>query len=152
MIEPVIAELGAFGKASGLRVNVTKSVVVPLGEATRNAVQQLATAPPLLQARTTCRYLKVQVRDTDSEASNWDPVIPRFQCRLRTRGRRLAPSTHCKTTCELSSGDSSGRNDDGHGWEWNKRRSHGQWRTRATEREAGAQDDSGTGGWEMGER
>ncbi|TYZ60717.1 hypothetical protein PybrP1_008783 [[Pythium] brassicae (nom. inval.)] len=83
MTSAAMEELSLFGAASGLRTNVRNSVVVPLGEAARAEGRQLDAAPPLLQEGTTCRYLGIQVSDTDAEAVPWGAMMQGFRCRLR---------------------------------------------------------------------
>lgn len=83
MIPAALEEVGRFGTASGLRANVSKSVVLPLGEAVRRALNHVPDAPHVLAEGTACRYLGVQVGGSNTIEANWGAMISGFRCRLR---------------------------------------------------------------------
>lgn len=71
-----------FGAVSGLRVNVDKSVVLPLGHAAI-ARPEPCGGMKVLGRDETCRYLGIRVGATDVRAANWDGVVAALQTRLR---------------------------------------------------------------------
>lgn len=83
----VLGELSSFGQASGLKVNIGKSVVLPLGDSERENTTTMLGALSRLQSGATCRYLGIQAGATGTETANWggdDTRLP-GQAALRHR-------------------------------------------------------------------
>ncbi|TYZ57988.1 hypothetical protein PybrP1_010612 [[Pythium] brassicae (nom. inval.)] len=59
-----------FRGVSGLRVNVKKPVLLPLGPTATRSSKSAATGMPALEQGSTCRYLGVQVDSGNTEAAN----------------------------------------------------------------------------------
>lgn len=80
-IPEVLRILEEFGIASGLKVNLTKSVVVPLRKGTM-VRQDLVSGMQILDNQTNCRYLGIQVGQSTAMYENWDKCIKSLQARL----------------------------------------------------------------------
>lgn len=76
-------QLERFGRASGLGVNNSKSVPLPLGTQAAQAYVDTLAGMPELKGSSTCRYLGVQVGSGGAEAANCSTMIQGIWYRLR---------------------------------------------------------------------
>ncbi|KAF1333218.1 reverse transcriptase, partial [Globisporangium splendens] len=81
-INAVFAILDKYGAASGLRVNRHKSAVLPLNKE-YSSTEESVSDIHVLQREEHCRYLRIQVGQTPSNASNWSKCIQALRVRLR---------------------------------------------------------------------
>lgn len=80
-IPEVHAILEQFGEVSGLRVNASKSTVIPLGPAARASISNFCPYAVLGHSET-CRYLDIQVREVDATDAAWTAAIRSFNSTL----------------------------------------------------------------------
>ncbi|KAF1322066.1 reverse transcriptase, partial [Globisporangium splendens] len=80
-IPKVVEVLQRFGDVSGLRVNLSKSICVPLG--TTDETRSDAThGIPILRGGDSCRYLGIRVGTSDSSDANWKTCEQALAARL----------------------------------------------------------------------
>ncbi|KAF1336803.1 reverse transcriptase, partial [Globisporangium splendens] len=80
-VPAVLKILDDFGAASGLKINVAKSLALPLHQqaaVTRADVHGLA----VMGRQDHCRYLGIQIGQTAGSQANWDNAIKGLQARL----------------------------------------------------------------------
>lgn len=80
-IPKVVEVLQRFGDVSGLRVNLSKSICVPLGT-TDGIWSEPTHGIPTLRHGDSCRYLGIQVGTSDSSDDNWKTCEQALAARL----------------------------------------------------------------------